>query len=439
MYDMKSSVNKTSNKLKRLLFLFIRGEGVEIILSIAIIVLLVCVKRYFDPSLQVFEWSTFSSLVFTAGLALLVRFIRRLVFNRIEDGAKLTQNYQELVDTYKMESLVTVTNGNDESEKIACIKTADLWQRNIKIVDDPHTYFELPDIACNNYKDLLRSHLTSVVYNNTNIRVKRWEVQGDSLCIYTERTTYFNSLVTNRAMDYRLEDGLSIRSVLECGPMLRPLEASSLSNHLGFNGMLETSDGYFPFVKRKANVSIGKRTYGNSVGASLKVKYAIDLNSGKKDVTEGGLAHAIKKEIEDELGIEISKVDYKIVCAYRDLLEGGKPQLFVYYRTSLTMKDVNECFYKANSIVKHSNEHSFETDSSNRKVAKMMTDGVELVWLSKETIRNPHKTQIHNHVIKTFVIENDIEIAKDLTVLPSAAASVVFLREYLNRVENAND
>lgn len=62
MYDMKSLVNKTSNKLKRLLFLFIRGEGVEIILSIAIIVLLVCVKRYFDPSLQVFEWSTFSSL-----------------------------------------------------------------------------------------------------------------------------------------------------------------------------------------------------------------------------------------------------------------------------------------------------------------------------------------------------------------------------------------
>ena len=427
---MSSNSKLISNKTKRFLILFIRGEGVEILFSIIVVVILFLIKIKVDNNLQVFEWSTFSSIVFTAALAMLVRFFRRLIFNRIEDGAKLTQNYDELVNrTYKLDQAVTVQNGPDRIDKIACIKVADLTGKRIVIDDDPNTFFELPDIASDNYKDLLRSHLSSTIYNNTNIRVKKWGFEAGRFVIHTERTTYFSSLVTNRAMDYRLDDGLSIRKVLEGGPCLRPLEASALSNHLGFNGMLETSDGYFPFVYRKGNVSIGKRTYGNSVGASLKYKFAVEYEKSKNIFTFKGLDKAIKHELKDELGVSTDDVRYKILCAYRDMVEGGKPQLFIYYSTHLTMDDVNEAFIKANTP---------KTDNSaasgqDKKVAKMLTDGTKLVWVSKDVIRDPARTKIYNDRIETFTVENGTEQPAVLKVLPSAAASVVFLREYLDR------
>ena len=69
----------------------------------------------------------------------------------------------------------------------------------------------------------------------------------------TGRTTYYNSLVTNRAMDYSLTDGISVRELLECGPMVHSLKNSSLSNHLGFNGFVESSDGSIMLVYRKKN------------------------------------------------------------------------------------------------------------------------------------------------------------------------------------------
>ena len=68
------------------------------------------------------------------------------------------------------------------------------------------------------------------------------------------------------------------RDVYEYGPFLPKLRDEVLSNHLGFNGFVESKDGYIPFIKRNRAVSIGKSTYGNSIGASLKTKYALDEN-----------------------------------------------------------------------------------------------------------------------------------------------------------------
>lgn len=66
-------------------------------------------------------------------------------------------------------------------------------------------------------------------------------------------------------MDYELESGISVRELLECGPMVHPLKYSSLSNHLGFNGFVESADGLIMLVYRKKNVSIGKRTFADSI------------------------------------------------------------------------------------------------------------------------------------------------------------------------------
>ena len=113
------------------------------------------------------------------------------------------------------------------------------------------------------------------------------------------------------------------------GPQMTELESSRLSNHLGFNGFIESADGYIVFVKRSMKVSIGKGTYGDSVSASLKAAYALDE---KGDFTVDKLENAIIKEIESELKIteeELDKDTLSIIAIYRDCVECGKPQFLV--------------------------------------------------------------------------------------------------------------
>lgn len=64
---------------------------------------------------------------------------------------------------------------------------------------------------------------------------------------------------------------------------------------------MESSDGYIVFVKRENNLSIGKRTYGDSIGASLKTKYVLNEYGGFE---QDGLKKAILKEIKNELKIK---------------------------------------------------------------------------------------------------------------------------------------
>ncbi len=98
-----------------------------------------------------------------------------------------------------------------------------------------------------------------------------------------------------------------------------------MSNHLGCNGIIVTSDKRTILIKRSKSVSIGKSTYATSVGASIKAKYALD---GHQTFSLPGLKHAILREIEDELKIPAEHItDLLFLAAYRDLVEGGKPQL----------------------------------------------------------------------------------------------------------------
>ena len=87
---------------------------------------------------------------------------------------------------------------------------------------------------------------------------------------------------------------MSIRETLDPGPRLQPLSQSMFSNHLGYNGFVISKDDCVVFVTRKADVSIGKRTFGGSIGASAKALYALDSN---ERFTANGLRQSILYEI----------------------------------------------------------------------------------------------------------------------------------------------
>ena len=91
------------------------------------------------------------------------------------------------------------------------------------------------------------------------------------MCCYGVSHIYFN-----RAMDKEMANGLTLRNIYEYGSKLHKLEDSKLSNHIGLNGMVKTSDDKLIFVKRSKDVSIGKNVLGTSMAAALKAKDVVN-------------------------------------------------------------------------------------------------------------------------------------------------------------------
>jgi hypothetical protein len=177
-------------------------------------------------------------------------------------------------------------------------------------------------------------------------------------------------------MDYDFGE-VTVRELLEYGPRVSPLNASKLSNHLGYNAFVITADGYVPFVIRSKELSIGKLTLGCSIGASVKSKYALHRKSG--EFSPAGLPNSVTREIEDELKVEPSEVigAPQIIAPYRDLLEGGKPQPCICAHTSLDREALGKRFKR---VVSNKPRGGLSPD------AELLEDGRAIEWASAKDL-----------------------------------------------------
>ena len=371
---------------------------------------------------EVFDITVFTTLLLEVLLVMSVKYIRIAILNSVEDPNKLTTNYQGLVEFYSAEKDFMKTDSSSAGERIPVIRVAWLYDKEIEIHDHPEKEYKLPGIIEDYYLELLAAHETSKIYNSITVRVDNWNIEKTErkFLIHSGRTTYYNSLVTNRAMDYELQKGISVRKLLECGPMIKPIRYSLLSNHLGFNGFVESADGEIMFVFRNKYVSIGKKTYGNSVEASLKSKYALNE---KNYFTREGLENGIVLEIEDELGIHKDELQQNssgnlgvihLIAAYRDAVEGGKPQLLFYAKVVLEKDALEKRFYnnaKKSKVTWKSNKEL------NEKIMK--TDGNKLYWIPREKI-------LGCKIYADCIEYNGIK----LPMVPSTVASFAMLRSY---------
>lgn len=309
--------------------------------------------------------------------------INRVIQNKYEDYAKLTSDYALLVNKYKFSNLIKYETDEYSLklpyELILQVKSNDI----IVINDKAEKYYELPKQICNYSEYIFDVHKGSVVYNNINIRLNDIVYANNIISLYTSRTHYYDSLITNRACDLELKDGRSIREIFEPGPYIKPFNITKMSNHIGFNGIIRTNDGYIPLILRSRDVSIAKGVLATSVSASLKSKFAIEKQS--HEFTLSGLACAIRNEIFDEIGIDLSSVsDGEMIKGiryfYRDLVECGKPQFFIYLNLPYSKDDIKENFYKANN--------GKEDQELNSKELVMKKDGNEILFFKDEDLLN---------------------------------------------------
>lgn len=342
----------------------------------------------------------------------LATIISNIISRKTEDANKLTQDYKNLIKKYCRSNLYSFTNTDNSKVIFPCevLYLRRLYQDELYIDIDhsnsSHRY-TLPNQVSEYSSSLMKAHSNSIIYNNQNVRIDSIQKKADHrIVVKYSKTTYFDSLITNRAMDYVIFDGKSLREIYEPGPFFSSLEESKFSNHLGYNGLVELSDGNFIFVKRNSNVSTAKNMWSLSISASYKAIYGLD---DQQHLTTEYISNAINKEISDELKIQISdehKTLYKsIIGFYRDYVEGGKPHFVFYYKTPNYNKDqfLNNFNYAIRGRAKKRN---------------VVIDGDKFVFFTKEQLLSAH-----------IEIDGIVIGQKKYTMNPSITTSLAMILE----------
>ena len=308
------------------------------------------------------------SIVCAACITIFIHRVIRLTMNKVEDAVKLNPDYEELVqgykcsiqnflpvqsNRYKIEKLKRKTFSYFDQEKRCIIPEEFIFikRRGEKLVlqirDDKEKFYQMPDILLSHFDENMSAHECSYIYNSILLRVDDCLTckEANSICLFTSRTTYFDSLSTNRAVDYTWDNGLSIRRLYTFNGGILPLRDMPLSNHLGVNGIVKTKDDYIVCIHRSDKASIGKGTYSVSIGAAVQAVTAVN-NDG--DFTRSGLTYAIQSIIEEELDLLLKEyyftLEDNVIAFYRDWVEGGKPQLLFYVDCILTAEKLKERF-----------------------------------------------------------------------------------------------
>ena len=381
---------------------------------------------------DILDFTLITTVVMAYVVSKLSMLFTKRVKRKLEEDTKLSSDYKRILSKYSLENKTIKYENSSNSNYILGRKytsaqrekevkdncdiyifpitsEADSKICDVKIYDTQNKY-ALPDILSDNFNTIMEAHNHSSIYNQTTIRLDDIKLHDKQLELYTSRTTYYNTLVTNRAMDYRWTKYYSIRELFSPGPFLERLKDSKLSNHLGFNGFVETNDGKIIFIKRGKNTSVGKEALGASVSASLKAKYALN---DSQELTDDGLKNAIIKEIYDEL--RIKEEDYKfklsenIISLSRDVVEGGKPHLIFYIKANLTFSEIERNFKEGLKKIKKSNKEF------------IITDGQNLVSIDRKELKNLYITP-----------DTIIQDKKSYTTMPTTSAALVTLIKHLD-------
>ncbi|MEE1005929.1 MAG: sugar kinase [Acutalibacteraceae bacterium] len=206
------------------------------------------------------------------------------------------------------------------------------------VITDIDRRYPLPKYIQYNSQDLLKAHsTTSFKRNEATIRLSDIDYSNNRLHLFTERSTYYEMLMTNRCMDFEYQPNMTLRQIYEYAETITDIAESKLSNQIGINGLISTSDGYLLVEKRDRSKSTWKDKFSQPISLAMKKKdikehlEKAELNNN--DVSDIFLS-IIDKTLLSNYGVSIKNGDYtfdikqNFLGLARDLLEGGKPNLY---------------------------------------------------------------------------------------------------------------
>ena len=229
-------------------------------------------------------------------------------------------------------------------------------EENVKVlIDDSLKEKKLPDFVISNGQDFMNAHKHSKTSNNVTIRLDDISFENNILTLHTSRTLYYHMLLTNRCMDYKISNGMSIRGLYEFDDKITTLKDSKLSNQIGINGMILTLDGYVLLEKRTRNKTTWKNKFAQPNSLALKEK-DLKLDEGrlvKKDLQESDdkLMGVLKSTMKSNFGLtekdyETLSFENNFLGIARDLLEGGKPNMYFVVTVNYNAEEFLEVLRK---------------------------------------------------------------------------------------------
>ena len=456
---MKKHSNSEHSAFKRFVRFLKKNRGSYVLVCLVTVIVILIIKAFdsfkdgsdFKSYLSsIIDLKTFVTIVLVFILTGIASLLGGLFAPKVEDMMKLTTNYDMLARKYgDFSDLIKYTNSgasdyltgrknttskaksydnNEDQYDFPTIKLVSLYDKKVDIIfdfDNANVYKQ-PAWVSSHSDALFAAHSHSEIYNQQNFRVDDITWDKDNVKIYLSKTSYLDSLITNRACDYEI-NGVSVRELYEPGPVLHDLKDSQLSNHLGYNGMVETSDHKFIFIKRHKKVSIAKNTWQTSVGASLKVRNALTKD---RKIDTDSIATAMIKEMMSEFNLKNldnskdleakMKSDFlfkkNVLYFYRDLLECGKPQMMFYYQLPISSEEVAKAFTNGiGAAKKNKDRFSLFCD----------IDGHKLMFIDKEDLNKLYLTP------DGFAFNK-----KYYKSVPSAVATIAMLLEYFKETKN---
>lgn len=210
---------------------------------------------------------------------------------------------------------------------------------------------EIPSFIINNAGSIFKAHTHSRTTNNSTVRLKDFDLCDNVVTLHTERSSYYRMLLTNRCMDFELQNGMTVRTMFEYHKTVTPLNESKMSNQIGINGTIITTDGYLLIEKRDRKKTTWKNKFAQPISLALKED---DLcERGKRTIGDtfeeanNRLLGVIKKTVRSNFGL--TEEDYgtlsfenNFMGIARDVLEGGKPNLFFSVTVNYTAKELLE-------------------------------------------------------------------------------------------------
>ncbi|MBR2023732.1 MAG: hypothetical protein IJ996_04380 [Clostridia bacterium] len=260
-------------------------------------------------------------------------------FSSFEDGLKVLDDTKKILSIYPEDNLETVVTLNGTSCTVAYNPV--LFNDNYTLIvkDDPEKQFELDGFLENNYLDLFAAHHRSSKRNFDTVRLDDCTLEGNTATFYLSRSTYYHHLITNRAVDYLLDDDLSVRTYFDYGPKLVPLNKSKMSNHVGINGLVYLKDGELLLPRRTGSSTISKNMITSSIAIMLSLPKSGEVTSEYlfKDCI---LNNLVSRARMNPAWIKEDEIDVQFLGCGQNPYEGGKPQFYYAVRmNNVTRED----------------------------------------------------------------------------------------------------
>lgn len=210
-------------------------------------------------------------------------------------------------------------------------------------VDKQYPEYIIPVQLEGKAKDVLEE-IGSYFHDSTAIRLNRIEVEDRQITLFVSKVSYLQYVATNYAMDALLSEKgwtRSLRDSVHPADRLCKLEESLLANHIGVGTLLFTLDNYLVLSSRPDNrIGIWHQQITPSISGATS--YDDDMYSMKS-----GPVSSWMREGREELGI--SNSDFVegsdiFLGITRELLRGGKPEMFFAARLALTKAKLEQKF-----------------------------------------------------------------------------------------------